>query len=149
MSDSAVIRFAKACPNLIHVKLDGGIHLTDESLLALFTNCPNLRYIQFSGNDKVAGNLRGAALDVVRERPDLAKELIKLRLTDQAEFDKIFKTAVKALSATRKRLAIEIGNTHERHGGISTWIGSKEIHGYQAFDGPGGFDSYGGYGGSS
>ena len=69
MSDSAVIRFAKACPNLIHVKLDGGIHLTDESLLALFTNCPNLRYIQFSGNDKVAGNLRGAALDVVRERP--------------------------------------------------------------------------------
>jgi Golgi nucleoside diphosphatase len=87
--------------------------------------------------------------DLVRERPDLAKELIKLRLTDQAEFDKIFKTAVKALSATRKRLAIEIGNTHERHGGISTWIGSKEIHGYQAFDGPGGFDSYGGYGGSS
>ncbi len=67
---------------------------------------------------------------MVRERPDLAKTLIKLRLAYQAEFDKIFKTAVKALSATRKRLAIETGNTHQRHGSVSTWISSKEIHGY-------------------
>ncbi|KAJ9653322.1 hypothetical protein H2201_009154 [Coniosporium apollinis] len=146
MSDAAVNRFAKACPNLVHVSLDGAIHLTDESLLAFFTNCPNLRYIQFSGNDKVAGKLRGSALDALREKPDVGKKLAKLRLTDQVEFDKTFKAAVKALSAARKRLAIEIGNTHERHGDVNTWLGGKEEHGYQAFDGPGGFNSYGGFG---
>jgi hypothetical protein len=147
LDDDAVIRFAKACPNLVHVGIDGGIRLTDESLVAFLTNCPNLRYIQLSGNDKAAGKLRGTALDLLRERPDLGKKLVKLRLTDQAEFDKTFMTAVKSLSRARKWLAIEIGNTHERYGGVNTWLSGKEIYGYQALDGPGGFDSYGGYGG--
>ena len=147
MSDAAVIQFAKACPNLIHVGLDGGIRLTDKSLLALFTNCPNLRYIQFSGNDKIEGKLKGTALDLLREKPELGKKLVKLRLTDQAQWEKTFKTAVKALSTARKRLAIEVGSTHERHGDVNTWLSGKEIYGYQAFDGPGGFDSYGGFGG--
>jgi hypothetical protein len=147
MSDTAVIRFARACANLVHVSLDGATHLTDGSLLAFFTNCPNLRYIHFSGNDKVAGGLRGTALDVLREKPDVGKKLVKLRLTDQREVDKTFEKAVKALSAARKGLAIEIGNTHERHGNVNTWLGGKERYGYQAFDGPGGFDQCGGFGG--
>lgn len=33
----------------------------------------------------------------------MAKQLIRLRLTDQAEFDKTFKTAIKALSTARKK----------------------------------------------
>ncbi len=41
-------------------------------------------------------------------------------------------------------MAIEVGSTHEREGGVSTWLGGKEVDGYQAFGGPGGFDSYGG-----
>lgn len=147
MSDVAVICFAKACPNLIHVSLDGATRLTDDSLLAFFTNCPSLRYIQLSGNDKVAGKLKGTALDVLRETPSIGEELVKLRLTDQVEFNKTFDTSVKALSAARKKLPIEIGNTHERHGGVNTWLGGKEKQGHQAFGGPGGFDSYGGFGG--
>lgn len=115
------------------------------SLLLLFTNYKNLRYVQVSGNDKVAGRLRGTALDLLRDNPTIGAKVIKLRFTDQSDFDKVFKTAIKALSLARKRLIIEVGNTHERHGGVYTWLSRKERHGYQAFRGPGDFDSYGGY----
>ena len=90
--------------------------------------------------------MKGTALSVLREKPNMGKKLVKLRLTDQNESDKKFKASVKALSAARKGLAIEIGCTHERYGDVNTWLGGKEKYGYQAFGGPGGFDSYGGFG---
>lgn len=130
LGDAAIIHFTKACPNLIHVSLDGGVHLTDESLVAIFTNCPNLMYVHLSGNDKVAGKLKGPALDVLRKHPSIGKKLVKLRLTDQPEFDKFFKASVKGLSTARKTLAIEIGNTHERYGDVNTWLGGKERYGF-------------------
>jgi hypothetical protein len=34
-----------------------------------------------------------------------------------------------------------------KDGDVNTWIGGKDMYGYQAFDGLGGFDSYGGFGG--
>ena len=111
LSDNAIIRLARAGPNLVHVGLDGATHLTDESLLALFVNCASLRYIQFLGDDKVAGTMRGTALSVLRDTPSIGKELVKLRLTDRAEFDKGFTTVIKTLSAARKRPSlIEVGN---------------------------------------
>jgi hypothetical protein len=76
------------------------------------------------------------------EKPECGKKLVKLRLTDQALNDK----ALKALSAKRKKLAIEDGCTRERGGGVNTWLGGKLIFGYQAFGGPGGFSQYGGFG---
>ena len=145
LSDAVIDRLARACPNLVHVGLDGATQLTDMSLLSLFTNCKNLRYVQVSGKDQVAGRLRGTALDLLRDNPTMGARVVKLRFTDQSDFDKVFKTAVKTLSLARKRLAIEVGNTHERHGGVHTWLGGKERHGYQAFGGPGDFDSFGGY----
>jgi hypothetical protein len=147
MSDAVVIRFAEACPNLVHINLDGAINLTDESLVAILINCPNLRYVQFSGNDKVHGRLTGPALDALRNRPEMGKHLIKMRLTDQQKFDKQFEAALRRLSAARRSLVIEVGSTCGKDGDVNTWIGGKEIYGYQAFDGPGGFDSYGGFGG--
>lgn len=100
-----------------------------------------------SGNDKVAGGLRGEALDALRENKNEAKKLVKLRLTDQSLYDKVFDTAVKQLSQARKKLAIEVGCTRERGGDVNTWLGGKEKYGFQAFDGPGGFDQFGGFGG--
>ncbi len=67
LGNAVVIRFAMACPNLVHVSLDGAAELTDESLSSFFANCQNLRYIQFSGNDRVSGTLKGTALDLPRE----------------------------------------------------------------------------------
>jgi len=145
LSDAAVVRLATACPNLIHASLSGSTGLTDASLLAFFINCPKLHYLSITGNDRVCGKLKGPALDELREKPDLGKDLGKMRLTDQNLFDKKLNGAIKSLSAARKKLAIEVGGTHERDGHITTWLGGKEKMGYQAFGGPGGFSQCGGW----
>lgn len=88
ISDAIITRLAESCPNLVHVHLDGTRDLTDLSLLALFNNCPRLRYVQFSANDNTSGGLKGTALDALREDPKMGKDLVKLRLTDQDEFEK-------------------------------------------------------------
>ena len=146
VSDVSIIRLVKLCPNLTHVKLDGATNLTDATLLAIFVHCPRLRYVQLSGNDKVTGQLNGTALDTLRENPDMGKNLAKLRLTDQDDLRTDFEKALRTLSVTRKKLAIEVGCTHERHGDVSTWLGGKKRSGYQAFGGPGNFDSFCGFG---
>ena len=115
------------------------------SLVVFFINFPNLHYIQVSRNDKVAGNLKGTALSILRDKPDPGNKLIKLRLTDRVQFDKAFSPAVQGLSVARKKLAIEISNTHERHGNVNTWLSRKGKYGYQAFDGHGGFDQCGSF----
>jgi hypothetical protein len=145
LSDAAVVRLATACPNLIHACLSGSKQLTDASLLAFLTNCPKLHYLSITGNDKVRGGLTGSALDELREKPDLGKDLVKMRLTDQNATDKKFEKALKSLSAARKKLAIEVGDTHERYGHVTTWLGGKQKMGYQAFGGPGGFSQCGGW----
>ena len=83
ISDAVVRRFAEAWPNIAHISLDGAINLTDESLLAILTNLPSLRYVQFSGNDKVHGRIRGPAVDALRNRSEIGKYLIKMRLNDR------------------------------------------------------------------
>ena len=145
LSDTAVANLAAACPNLIHVNLEGSQGLTDTSLIAFFSNCPKLRYFSITGNDRVEGNLRGAALDELRVKPEWAKSLKKMRLTDQRTLDKTFKKALKDLSTKRKTLSIEVGCTHERSGGVDTWRGGVQKPGYQAFGGAGGFSQYGGF----
>jgi len=145
LTDAAVIRLATAYPNLIHASLDGSKYLIDISLLAFFNNCPNLRYLVVTGNDKVPGKLKGPALDELREKPDLGRKLENIRLTDQDILDKKLERAIKSLSTSRKILAIEVGNTHERSGHVTTWVGGKEKMGYQAFGGSGGFSQFGGW----
>ncbi|KAH6874385.1 hypothetical protein B0T10DRAFT_567313 [Thelonectria olida] len=148
LSDAAILRLATACPNLVHVSLDGARGLTDDSLLALLRKCKNLRYVKLSGHVNAPGSLKDPALDVLRNTPDMGKQLVKMRLTDQHHTSKQLKKAIKGLSAARRRLAIEVGFTQEKWGtGVNTWLGGKEGDGYQAFGGPGGFDQYEGYGG--
>ena len=110
---------------------DGSTGLGEASLVAFFGNCPHLRYLHISGDDKVAGKVKGPALDELREKPGWGKELEKLRLTDQRSYDKSFVKAIKSLSALRgKKVAIEVGDTHERSVGVSTWLGGKQKWGY-------------------
>lgn len=146
LTDAAIIRLAQACPNLVHVALDGGRNLGDQLLSALFTNCPNLVYVQLSGNDNCTGDVKDHALNELLEQPSWGKKLIKLRLTDQNDYEKVFQKALKAFSTKMKKLAIEVGCIAERGGGVNTYIDGKMKIGYQAFGGPGGFDRYGGFG---
>jgi hypothetical protein len=140
LSDAAVERFAAACPNLVHVQLDGATRLSGTSFLVLLSKCADLRYLQLSGNDKVIGDLKGDALNEFKEKVEWGKKLVKLRLTDQSLNEK----ALKGLSAKRKKLAIEYGCTRERGGGVNTWLGGKLKYGYQGFGGSGAFNRYGG-----
>lgn len=145
LRDDAVTRLARACPSLNHVSLTGTRSLTDESLSAIFNNCPHIRYLSITGNDRCPGDIDGVSLEALAENSALVPALVKLRLTDQKIYDKRLDKAYKLLSSARKRLAIEVGNTHERGGFVTTWLGGKQRDGYQAFEGPGGFSQYGGY----
>ncbi|PHH77851.1 hypothetical protein CDD80_121 [Ophiocordyceps camponoti-rufipedis] len=109
LTDAAVIRLAHACPNLIHLSLDSATQLTDESLLAFLTNCPNLQYVQIAGNNKQDGSIKGPALHHLITTPSSAPNLRQLVITDQPS-----QKETKRLSQTRKNLKIEVGNTDER-----------------------------------
>ena len=145
LTDASIIRLAGACSSLTHVSLEASTSLTDSCLLALVTNCPDLEYVQVSGNDKVRGNVNGTALEKIDDDASLGKKLQKLRLTDQGGYGGKFSKIVKSLSAKRKKLAIEVGEVHERGIGVDTWLGGKIKKGYQALGGPGGFSQYGGF----
>lgn len=125
------------------MSLKAATGLKDPSLLALVTKCPHLQYIQISGNDKVHGSVKGSALEAMREDASLGSQLQKLHLTDQDPYDE--KKMLKSLSAKRKKLAIEVGETDAKWGSVNTWLGGKLKMGYQAFGGPGGFSRYGGF----
>jgi hypothetical protein len=143
--DGAVIQLAKACPGLVHMSLAGTRFLTDASLSAIFDNCPHIRYLSITGNDRCTEDINGVSLEALAKNSALVPALGKLRLTDQETCNQTLDKACKSLSSARKRLAIEVGNTHERGGHVTTWLGGKQIDGYQAFEGPGGFSQYGGY----
>lgn len=145
ITDAAIGHLTAACPNLIHVGLDGSKNLTDMSLIAFFRNCPMIRHLAVTGNDKNSGSLEGLALDELRGKSAWGKKLKKIRLTDQHTSDKTFNNAILSLSTSRRGLPIELGCTHERDGGVDTWLGGKMKRGYQAFEGPGGFSQFGGW----
>ncbi|KAL7815656.1 hypothetical protein V8C26DRAFT_402304 [Trichoderma gracile] len=135
VTDAAIDRLAKACPNLIHVSLDGAVQLTDKSLLSLFTNCPNLVFVQVSGNDNSPGRVNGTALRKLKDSPTLAPKLIELKLSDQCEIDERLEAAMKALSAARKDLLIQAGNTHEEYGSVHYWLGGQNKFEHEVFGG--------------
>ncbi|OTA01690.1 hypothetical protein A9Z42_0020120 [Trichoderma parareesei] len=133
LTDAAIDRLAKACPNLVHISLDGAVQLTDKSLLSLFENCPNLAFVQVSGNDKIPGRVKGTALRKLKESPAMAPRLIELKLSDQREIDERLEAAMKALSAARKDLLIQAGNTHEKYGSVHYWLRGKNKFEFEVF----------------
>ncbi|KAI4276471.1 MAG: hypothetical protein L6R38_005661 [Xanthoria sp. 2 TBL-2021] len=142
ITDQAVTKDAAA---LLHVSLSAATRLSDDSLLAFFTHCPDLRYISIDGNDRVSGSVKGPALDALREQPNLGKKLDTVRLADQPEYNQKFNTAIKKVSAARKKLVIQVGCTGRGWLGVNTYIAGKMKDGYQALGGPGSFSQYGGF----
>ncbi|KAL6859355.1 hypothetical protein J3F83DRAFT_345262 [Trichoderma novae-zelandiae] len=138
LTDAAIDRLAKACPNLVHVSLDGAVQLTDKSLLSLFANCPNLVFVHLSGNDNRPGEVKGAALRKLKDSPAMAPKLVELKLSDQSEAEAGLQAAMKALSAKRKDLLIQAGNTHEKYGSVHYWLGGKNRLEVEMFGGTSG-----------
>ncbi|KAH0499650.1 hypothetical protein TgHK011_006827 [Trichoderma gracile] len=140
LTDAAIVRLAQACPNLVHVSLDGAVQLTDKSLLSLFTNCPNLVFVQVSGDDNSPGRVKGTALRKLKDSPAMAPKLIELKLSDQCEIDERLEAAMKALSAARRDLLIQADNTHEEYGSVHYWLGGKNKFEYELFGGASGME---------
>lgn len=117
--------------------MDSARNVTDAGLSAICRNCPNIEYISIAGNDKCKGHIGGKALYELKTDRKLAKGLRVLHLVDQAScLDK----AVKALSKSRKKLVITVGDTDKWGDGIiEKYLGGKTNLDFGGFGGFGGF----------
>lgn len=125
--------------------LEAATGLTDAALLAIATNCKNVVFIGITGHDKRAGKISSAALKTIQTDKGIAPKLEYLNFTDQGSGSK-FDKACKALSKTRKMLAITEGRTDgdgpaaqfvaSMTGGeiLTTWFGGKEVRSSAGYD---------------
>ncbi|KAM0424203.1 hypothetical protein ACHAPT_010574 [Fusarium lateritium] len=106
LTTEAVIRLAKACPNLKRIELQAASSVGEEALLALFQNCSKLTYLELSGYSRGNG-LTGSALDALRENPEWAPRLKKL-LVGEDDTNKDFMKAMRALDKEREAMMITL-----------------------------------------
>lgn len=113
LTNEAVVRLGKSCPNLKKVQLQATSHVTDDGLLGLFQNCPNLTSVELTGTSRGSGdNLSGMALDELREHPEWVPKLKKLIL-GEGEHNKLFMKAMRALTKERPGLTVTLLQRHE------------------------------------
>lgn len=123
LTDTAVVKLTASCPNLVHIAVDSDA-LTDIGLSSVFTNCSKIQSIWFTSSYGVPGKLQGKALDVLREKPELGKDLRELNLERHVAQRFKLKTAIRQLSEARKKLEIETGDITALK--WSMWVGGVE-----------------------
>lgn len=113
LTDRAVIRLAKACPNLTKVHLPGTSVITDDGLLSLFENCSRLASVELTGTSRGSWHgLTGKALIELRENPQWASNLKKLVLGER-EDNILFMKAMRSLTKVRTSLTVTLLQRHE------------------------------------
>ena len=113
LTNEAVVRLGKSCPNLKKVQLQATSHVTDDGLLGLFQDCPNLTSVELTGTSRGSwDNLSGRALDELREHPEWVPKLKKLIL-GEGEHNKLFMKAMRALTKERTGLTVPLLQRHE------------------------------------
>ena len=117
VTDEAVIRLAHLCPNLKYVQLQGTSGLGDSSLTAFFQHCPKLLQLEITEfSSGSMSTLRGTAFDALRENPDWAPKLKKLRVAspeDAQVSDRQLMKPMRALSKEREKLLIQLVTVRE------------------------------------
>ncbi|KAH8659660.1 hypothetical protein BGZ61DRAFT_370033 [Ilyonectria robusta] len=113
LTNEAVVRLGKSCPNLKKVQLQATSHVSDDGLLGLFQNCSNLTSVELTGTSRGSGDkLSGTALDELREHPEWVPKLKKLIL-GEGEHNKLFMKAMRALTKERPGLTVTLLQRHE------------------------------------
>ncbi|KAH6871895.1 hypothetical protein B0T10DRAFT_522708 [Thelonectria olida] len=113
LTNEAVVRLGKSCPNLKKVQLQATSRVTDDGLLGLFENCPNLTWVELTGTSRGSRDkLSGRALDELRDHPEWVPKLKKLIL-GEGEQNKLFMKAMRSLSKERPGLAVTLLQRHE------------------------------------
>ncbi|KAK7417761.1 hypothetical protein QQX98_004417 [Neonectria punicea] len=107
LTTDAVVRLAKACPNLRIVQLQATCLIADKGLLGLFKYCPNLTLVEVTGPSRGGSKtVSGEALDELRENPQWAPKLKMLILGDTN--GKEFMKAMRALTKEREKLVVRL-----------------------------------------
>ncbi|KAI6250045.1 hypothetical protein HI914_01295 [Erysiphe necator] len=107
VSDQAIVRLAKACHNLEEVEFVSATSLTDIALLAIAQNCPMIKSINISGNDKIHGGVKGHCFDQLAANKDIAPVLTTVLLMDQD----VRRKQIKLLTKQRPGLTVREGET--------------------------------------
>ena len=69
LTGEAIVRLAKACPNLKEVQLQATHNVGDVGLLGFLRFCPNLTLIEISGITGGGYSISEKTLDALREKP--------------------------------------------------------------------------------
>jgi hypothetical protein len=108
LTNEAVVRLGKLCPNLKKVQLQATSRVTDDGLLSFFENCPNLISVELTGTSRGSWDgLSGRALEQLRERPEWVPKLNMLILGEE-EDNKPFMKAMRCLTKERPRLTVTL-----------------------------------------
>ena len=106
LTEGAVLRLTENCPNLRCVQLQGTKGLTDNALICFFRRCADLTDLEISATSGGGSSLTGTSFDTLRENPDWAPKLIKLRVNEDKS--KLFMKAMRELTRAREQLLVQL-----------------------------------------
>ncbi|KAG6096910.1 hypothetical protein E4U31_005278 [Claviceps sp. LM219 group G6] len=130
VTDEALIRLITLCPKLRSIQLQGTSGLSDITLETIFRCCPNISFVEITTYSRNRFNrnnqVKGSALDKLRENPSWGTKLKKLRLPGGlvgCDRHDPFTRAVRALTKERANLLVQLVDVKE----IKKW-GDWELH---------------------
>ncbi|KAI4646790.1 hypothetical protein J4E93_005014 [Alternaria ventricosa] len=107
VSDAAVANLTRAVPSLKDIYFVETQSLTDNAIISIVRNCPDIERIAISGDDRTSGKVNCRGLVDVLADTTVAKKLQHLELWDQRLHDR----SVKKISKARPKMAIVDGET--------------------------------------
>ncbi|KAK0652750.1 hypothetical protein B0T16DRAFT_455093 [Cercophora newfieldiana] len=114
VTDAALVRLARACPNLTTFMLQGTSGLGDESFLAFYEHCPNLTFLELTAASGDHNRFSSRAFEALSGNPGWMPRLKKLLLTINMCAKGPFMNAMKAMSKERPALLITSVTVDER-----------------------------------
>ena len=82
ITDDAVVRLARACPNLKTLRLDSALLITGTCILPILTACPNITSLSITGHNGRTGNLNLDNLKRMADDPVISVSAPKLKNLD-------------------------------------------------------------------
>lgn len=86
ISDDAVVRLARACPNPERIRLDSSILITGSCVIPVLTMCPDITFLSITGNKRRLGSLNPAYLAPLTTDPVISTSAPKLKTLDLRRF---------------------------------------------------------------
>ncbi|KAJ4015266.1 hypothetical protein NW766_005599 [Fusarium irregulare] len=120
VTNEAIVRLAKALPNLRTVSPPSANKVGDEGFLAFISNCPNLKQLEITPSTTNSFNLTkitAKALDEFCAHPEWVPGLKQILVTND-EKNKEFMKSMRELSKQREKLVVTLldRNEHKKWG---------------------------------